>query len=155
MALPTGFYAAETTIIDRWYSQWATLHPANVPTVFPNILADESDANAFDPEENFNPTTHKAWIRFEILEASTRMASIGGGAYNRWRTAGIQTCQIFVPQGVGTKPALEVADDIRTVFNGWTGDGVGMLATSIAKVGRTGRWYQVNAHTPFKFDVLD
>lgn len=93
------------------------------------------------------------WIRFTVLQGASLAASIGS---KRFRNTGVAIAQVFTPVGKGDKDAVSLADVVRGQFRAVTVSGVGVSVTfrtpSLTRVGRDGKWHQINVSCPFFWD---
>lgn len=109
-------------------------------------------AVAYDNAPFTEPADSK-WVRFAVLEADSSQVSLGTG--RRFRTPGVAVAQIFVPIQQGDKDALVLADQIKLAFRAQSVGGVVYKTPSLRRVGRTGKWYQINVNCPFYADDIE
>lgn len=70
----------------------------------------------------------------------------------RFRHVGIITCQIFAPEGKGTKEVGEITDRISAIFQGVQFSGITCRTASSIRVGETEGKFQINVNIPFFWD---
>lgn len=108
---------------------------------------------AYDNVPNPTIEDNNSWIRFTITYGPAKQVSMGGGDSNFHRFTGIVNVQIFAPLDSGSKPALELADKVVSMF---TGNRIGqsqMYTAETQILGDDGyNRYQVNVVCPFHFD---
>jgi len=143
----TDLHAARQIIFDRFKAQWDILHAADVPVAWPNVPFDPQDSSDYDP------ASHIGWVAITVAPGESFQASISGNT-RRWRTPGVVSVQIYTPAGTDDEVGLGIADDVATALRGVTDSGVVLTATTVSVVGTEGDFYQINAHTRFRFDTL-
>lgn len=133
-----NFETMANTIRSRFSAQIAT--PESVPTQYDN--------------HNMEPPDDQLWVRLTIVPGDSSQVSIGGDSNNRYRNVGVMIAQIFLPIGHGDQEAYQLADKIKTAFNSKSDSGVVFKTTSIARVGKTNSWWQLNVKCPFYADDI-
>lgn len=119
---------------------------ARMATYTDNPVAQEN--HEFTP-----PTDGTPWVRLNIIEGDSDIAGLGGAA-RLFRNTGVIICQVFTQEGKGTKEALDIADVLETLWSGASFNGITCRASSVARVGASGGWYQVNITTPYYWDDI-
>ena len=64
---------------------------------------------------------------------------------------GIININIFVSQGSGTQNSLEIADDILTIFNAVTFNGITTEVASLRTLPPNNGWYVTNLSIPYRW----
>lgn len=110
----------------------------------------------YDNKDDKDQPEDGIWCRFTILPADTSQASIGGSATGgqMFRTPGICIASLFAPYGSGDDALFALADLIAQKFRTTTYSGVVFRTPGIARVGRAGKWWQVNVTAPWYSDVF-
>jgi hypothetical protein len=100
--------------------------------------------------------TLNSWIRFtNIFGLSDQVQNGGEGpSGNTYRTFGECIAQIFSKIESGDHNALTIANYIVTAFRSKTASGVTYRTPYLRRIGRDGRWWQVNVHIPFYSDHI-
>lgn len=132
-----SYEAAHSAIRVRFATQWGATTPSQMPGV------------------KFDAPDDEAWVRLNIDPAGASWASMGDPDNNVERNTGLVTVQVFVPSGEGEGQALELADQVRSVFRSWT-DVTSRVRFRVPpfarKIGTEGKWHQINVVAPFEFD---
>jgi len=145
MAL-ADFETATEVLIERFATQWATLHASDCPVAYPNV--------PFDPSSDYKENLHIGWCRFTINVGDAFPASTSGQQM-RLRTVGEIVVQVFVESGTGDRVAAQIADDVFDALTYVVVSGVRLMASRVQPIGQDpGGWYQVNVTTPFLYDIL-
>ena len=105
---------------------------------------DRGSNHKFDPPGDTN------WVRLQTLPFGTDNIDVGGTLQ---RTEGEIVVQCFAPANTGERSLLLMIDEVKSIFQNQNFEGVQCYATSTIKVGENGGWYQINANTPFQYDV--
>lgn len=87
------------------------------------------------------------WVRVNILNPDGKQISLGSNPYYRY--IGLLIFQIFIKPNTGSGRAMEIADQITTLFRGLTISGMTFKPPVIDPVGESGGWYQHNVSTQF------
>jgi len=122
----------------RFESQWAN----TTPIAWPNV--------------DFKPTDESPWVRFSIVSTDVRQASFGA-ATNFYRHPGVIIVQVFTPILQGDKEALQLADQVASIFRNWSdaANRIRFLSPpSVKAIGEDKPWYQVNVSCPYIRDTL-
>lgn len=123
---------AEDLIKARWLSLWPTLQPG-VPFTFEN----EIDAAA------------ETWARVTVIPNVRTQETMGRVA--RMENVGRVFVQLFGPIGAGMAPLLELAADVRAIFERVRIGGVVLRAASPARPSSDGAWAQLTVSIPYWF----
>lgn len=105
-----------------------------------------------DNAEFTEPTTK--WCRLTLQPAATDQLELGAAPSRTFRTMGRAVAMIFLPLASGDALALSLADSIAALFRAQTVGGVTYFAPSIAQIGRSGEWWQLNVTIPFYTEAL-
>ena len=100
--------------------------------------------------DDFDPPSSGTWVRIQVVPFGSENADVGGTLH---RTIGEIVVQCFAPAKSGEKALLDMVDEVTSIFQNKTFNGVECFATSLVRVGASGDWYQFNANTEFKYDV--
>ena len=122
----------------RFYEQWGV----TTPIAWPNIL--------------FNPMVGTPWCRFTVQLTSTEDMEIGTEP-KTYRTLGILYVQIFTPKNEGDAEALDLANQVVSIFRRWRGSTVKCRPPSIDIIGHGQQgddWFQVNVIVTFEQDII-
>lgn len=94
------------------------------------------------------------FVKLTSLPGSHEQVSTGGDT-NRYRYTGIFTFSIFVEFGQGDDLATKIADAIiSTLRSNSTYNGLVLRSASPIRVGRAGKFWQMNVTVPWYFDVI-
>lgn len=99
----------------------------------------------FENQSQGNKVTE--WVRVNILNPDNRQISLGSNPYFRY--LGLLIFQIFIKPNTGSGRAMEIADQITTLFRGQTISGMTFKPPVIDPVGESGGWYQINVSAHF------
>lgn len=132
----TTFQALTDVVRSRWKAQIEDAQ--SIPTGYDNAPFNE-------------PTDGSTWARFSVIPGESQQKSMGG-TNRRFRTVGIGMAQIFTGTETGTKTSNVLINAIVTAFRGVTDTSVVFRTPSVVRVGRTGKWWQVNVICPFYAD---
>lgn len=91
-------------------------------------------------------------VRLFILDGGGSQVDMG--AAPSYRYTGVVEVQVFVPSDSGSGPAMQLADEVATLFRGRTLGGVVCRTPYATRVGQRDGWYQVNVTVPFYFDEI-
>lgn len=108
------------------------------------------------PNQKFKPPEAIAWVRFNVRNADARQASFGDET-NFYRHPGVVTVQVFAPIVKGDKEALQLADQVSTIFRNWSDSGTGirfLQPPTVKTIGTDVNWHQVNVVMPYYRDTL-
>lgn len=95
------------------------------------------------------------WVRVTIREGNGQLMTIGSDS-RRDRYAGNIIIQIFIAQKIGTKTARDLADDIVSLWRGYTAQPCVQIWTPfITTVGDLNGWFQINVNIPFLNDEIN
>lgn len=94
------------------------------------------------------------FVKLTSLPGSHEQASTGGNT-NRYRYTGVFVFSIFVEFGQGDALANAIADAIVSVLrDNSTYNGLVLRSASPIRVGRAGKFWQMNVTVPWYFDVI-
>lgn len=114
------------------------------------------------PNAKFTPPANARWASVEIVTLSTERASLSRDFFKR--TTGILQFDLYVPEGLGTKEAREVADFLEDFFQDLVvpcGSDVIVFETPRSKTLPTNvvraenlddNWYRYVVECPFRRD---
>jgi hypothetical protein len=125
-----GYEAEQVAIESRFESQWA----GRTPVAYPNVPFSKPNASP--------------WVRLTVMSGSAFLAGIP----RYFRHPGVIDIQVFVPEGVGSKDALLLADQAAAVFRVASFNGVVCRTPYVVPAGTNDGWYQVNVSVPFQRD---
>ncbi len=132
----------------RWKTQWATLHPSDVPFALEN--------------EQFRSSESK-WALVFIRHTTSRQMTQGPEGARRFERNGNIIVLLFGAIDGGRTPLSELVDDVRTVFEGKrlnsAGDPLWIYAAASAEGGPNGKttdglWFMQRVTTPFRYTEL-
>jgi len=89
------------------------------------------------------------WVRLAILTGDGQAWGITGTA-GHVRDRGIIAIQVFVATDTGTKPAMDLVDAAKAIFEYQRFDGILTRAASVSSIGPTDGWLQTNVTIPFR-----
>lgn len=119
-----------------------------IAALLPTVVA-IYDNDKTDPPEN------EEWIRFTIIGGGSIQKEFGGATNHE--TVGVAVAQIFIPMGIGSARAYEIADIIVPLFRAKnTGaDGVTFRTPTVKTIGRSGQFWQVNVDMPYFWRAIE
>lgn len=123
----------------RFAAQWATATPVQYESVA------------------FSPPDKGPWARFVIRDSTAAWASFGAPGANTERGHGQVIVQIFTPAGTGEGEALSLARKAKGVYHGYEDAAVKLSfpqPAHLTQVGVDGKWYQINVHAPYQYDLF-
>ncbi len=131
---------AVEAIFERWTTQWAILHPSDVPFTFDN--------------EEF--TGVPKWVRVAVGGFVRNQVSIGPTGVRRYEARGNIGVQLFGNVDKGAYEVASLADDVRLVLEGQliaasSGDSVYTYAGSTRPIATNGNWNMSLVVIPFSF----
>lgn len=95
----------------------------------------------------------RTWVRLGIGFGDTSQVAMGGGTTGRRiREIGIATVQIFKPSGTGDGELFRLADNVASIWQVSTINGIVFRATSPQVLQRDGPWTMLPVFTPFHVD---
>lgn len=103
-------------------------------------------------ENQTQKNTVSEWVRVNILNADSQQISLGDQPYFRY--VGLLIFQIFIKPNVGSGRAVQIADQITTLFRGVKVNGITFRPPTTDSVGDSGGWYQLNVSVPFSREEL-
>lgn len=103
-----------------------------------------------------SPDTTAEYVTFTVnygpaVKAASQIKSdVRSNVYQR---VGIATAQIFIPQGVGTGRAIEIAELIQSGFQDveFAGRCLEITGITVLKIGNSGSFYQTNVDIAFQY----
>jgi hypothetical protein len=95
---------------------------------------------------DFDTPNNSPWIRLSVLNGESDRRNINSGK----RHLGLVVIQIFVPINTGTNTIRGYADTLAAVFEDQDFDDVECGIASIAIIGNSDVWYQVNVTIPYR-----
>ena len=94
--------------------------------------------------------TPDAFVRFTVITGDSDTHGMGGSQYTA-RDTGMVSLQVFVPEGTGTKRAMELCDAFAAIFEQQRFNGITTYIASVTPLGMTGgKWLQRNVTIPFR-----
>lgn len=120
-------------------------------------LYDAAALNVFTQNDNHvltPPDDGSLWVRLSVRPGESEQQDIGGQNPVRQRTLGVVILQVFSPLDVGDKPARDLAESIRAIFNRTRSGKVQFRVPSIQTIGRRDELWQVNVTCPFYEDEV-
>lgn len=100
------------------------------------------------PNTEFDPREVSEWVRFSTNYGQSDLSGTSPDT-RFYRRSGVIFVQIFVNVNIGQKRALEIADEVESIWSGWSANGVVIQDTIIEPVGEDDGWYQVNVSAAF------
>jgi hypothetical protein len=123
----------------RWLDAWRDDLQPDVPFTF--------DGEVFD--------SAAVWARVTFVHTVRRQATMGSDGARKFESRGSIFVQLFGPVGVGVKQLAELADDVRTVFEGRRlAEELTTYAGSSRESTGGGRWMQKTVIIPFVYEEL-
>jgi hypothetical protein len=106
-----------------------------------------------DQEPDLDDLQDTTFMRLSISFGESLQVSMGGGdTGKRVRTPGIVAIQVFQPNGLGDGQLYRLADNIASVWQVSTINGIVFRATSPQTIQRDGPWIILPVFTPFQCD---
>lgn len=127
---------AEVVLIDRLLS--------NVPAGF-------TSAKIKLPNASFNTPSDK-WLRVTINSIGVNELDAQGSFE---LNSGIMTVDVFYKIGSGSQAALNTANLIKLLYNGFTQDDVVVYPVEVIPRGEEGNWYRVQVDATFQFQIFN
>lgn len=107
------------------------------------------------PDLDFTPPDSETWVRFVCVGNDGFQASMGDPTANRFRHFGIVTIQIFQPFGQGSIDARAKADEVLSIFQGVSLNGIYFFNANARQIGQDGfGYYQINVLISFRYDDI-
>lgn len=113
----------------------------------PNALPTHYDNAPFEAPDN------ALWCSVSVLFGETFKRGLGNPSL--YRTPGVMVASLHTPIETGDQALLSLADKIVRVFEAVTDQSVTFKTPSVQRVGRTGKWWQINVTCPFYSDQLE
>lgn len=115
--------------------------PKSLPTQYDNLPFER-------PEDSL-------YCRLAIRPGDSSRVSVGSPGNNRFRQSGIWVASLFEPIERGEDTVVDLADFISRAFvSQGSYQGVTFRAPSITKVGRAGKYWQVNVTCEWYSDYI-
>jgi hypothetical protein len=104
--------------------------------------------------ENFDDATPASglWAKYVFMPGSAEDASIGAPGNNLVRSTGIVMIQVFHDFGEGDGEVYELVDDLINHVRSTDVPNVTFRAPYPNRVGRNGKWWQINVVCPWFAD---
>lgn len=132
---------AEQLIYKQWLDNWVTGGKIRTPTAF----EEEQQPNAVSVGET-------SWAYVFVQDIGSPQQTLGSMGRRRFLRKAQVVVNLYVPQGQGTKAALDLAQEARTIFEGISLSPLKNFAKSdIVRVGPKPPEYQVSVITPFEY----
>ena len=137
--------AAVNLIRSRFGSQFEDMHG---PSDSVPVLC------IYDNEPTKEPDVDKQFARLRVDWTRSYLAGLGNPRF--FRDEGLVSVQLFTPQGAGDKILLDLAEEIRTIFQSLTVSDGGTVVVfqqpRYVRVGAEGPFYQMNVIVKFWAD---
>jgi len=128
--------------MERWASDWALLHPTDVPFTLDN--------------EAMIAVTK--WARVTIVHTSRQQTTCGPKGSRRYEIRGRIAVQLFVDVDKGAAELAALADDTREVFEGEAiaaaGEEIALFEGATNPIATDGRWNLAVIQFPFVYYQL-
>ena len=98
---------------------------------------------------DFDTPNNSPWVRLSILNGQSDYRAINSKKIH----LGLISIQVFTPVNTGTASIREYADTLASIFDDQSFDDVVCGVASIASVGSSDVWYQVNITIPYRRDA--
>ena len=123
---------AVESLLQRWIDIWPGLQPF-VPYVFDNEVLDAPET----------------WARVTVLHTVRNQATTGGVGSRRFDSKGNVFVQLFCGIDVGRKPLADLAESVRSVYEGIRLTDLTLHASSTRESPSDARWAMSMIVTPF------
>lgn len=104
------------------------------------------------------PLSSPPWARLSLEPTEAKWLQLGSPGTNIERNYGMITVQIFVAAARGEETGLTLAQQVRTLFRGWTDVTTGLRIVRPPQVRFIGfdknKWAQYNVIAYYHFDTL-
>ena len=125
-------------LTQRWITAWPALNPL-VPFGFDGEVSDSADVYA----------------RISFVHTTRQQQTMGSEGARKWESRGYVFVQLFGAVNAGVKPLAELADDVRTVYEGRRlADELTTYAGSTRESPSDGRWMIRTITIPFAYEEL-
>jgi hypothetical protein len=145
-----GAAAAASVVADS-----STLRPA-YEAIYQRIIDGWDDLSRTEPiafdSEAYAPPASGGWVRLTIEMVATDQTTIAPVGSRRFRRQGLIFAQCFAPSDSGVGAAVDLADDVISIFEGTHFSGVNCYETVPRRIEPDGRWSGILAETRFDFD---
>lgn len=105
----------------------------------------------YDNDETKKPSDGSRWVRATVIEGEPDFVELG--RTKTTREVGLFVVSIFTPVNEGPNASLSVADTTAKAFRLIKDTGVTFNTPAIRKIGRSGKYWQVNVECPFYSDL--
>jgi hypothetical protein len=123
-------------ITQRWITAWPALQPL-VPYTFENEAYLAVDT----------------WVRVTLVHAAREQATMGSTGNRRFEARGAILVQLFGAVDVGRRPLAQLADSVRSVFEGQRiGTEITTYGGSTRELPTDGRWARSSVSIPVWYD---
>lgn len=103
--------------------------------------------------EEAEPPVNGSWVKLSIVPGSSSQASLGSPGHDRHRDLGQLIAALYEPYGKGEGALLARADEIRgALLANSQADAVQLRTPQLVKVGRAGKYWQMNVVCPWFAD---
>jgi hypothetical protein len=94
------------------------------------------------------------WVRLTVLETAAEQRTLGVVGARWWERHGVAVTQCFSPVGTGMKAAMQLAESVRSLFEGVRQSAqLWFRQCDLHVVGSDGQaWFQVNANALFTYE---
>jgi len=110
------------------------------------------------PNVEFERPADAPWVRFSVVDESSKLGSVGSPASNVVRSTGKVTVRIFVPVLTGEEEGRELADGVVSVFQGrCLGEEhirFGTASLQVASKSAEESFVQMDVTIPYRYDEL-
>lgn len=137
---------AVQAILEQWEDGWDALHPL------------DPDAEGHVPYTYVNETYTTdhlgdlgAWVRVTIQHTTSEQATMGSVGIRKWHRRGNVLVQVFTPIDSGRLLASELADDVRTVLEGYRASDLNLYAGTTGESDEDGAWLMTTVVVPFRY----
>jgi hypothetical protein len=128
---------AQQSVLTRFLANWTGTTAARV--VFQNEGHESVDLD------------EAAWVRLSVQEVTGGQQTLGPIGDRKYRRRARVDVQVFTPADRGMQPGLALAQQVRSIFEGKTFDGLYFFDCVVADGGKDEKWHQVIATTRFDF----
>lgn len=140
--MPTGVQDAHRRIKDLFNTGWGS----TTEIAWGNVR--------FRPAEDSTlANTITEWVRLAVEHRRSEQIGMGAVGRRLTRYEGNVTVEIFTALHTSEDRATALVDIVRGIFEGVTDNGIFYRTTLPMEIGNAGGWYQVNAQTPFQWDI--
>ena len=123
----------------------ATWNSTNTPVKFSNVNGLVKGTSMVKESTGLSQ-----WCRLQIVNADAENTVVGSGVI---RNSGFIVASIFVKSGTGTDTARELCDDVVTIFQNKSFDGIRCQASTVTTEGDNEGFYQMLVSTAYFRDA--